>query len=77
MVEVEHGSTARAYKKLVVMSNGKHIAHEGLKQVRAAVDSGECRGDEDCDHCFIVYKMIDPILAVLEKNDQKFKEISS
>lgn len=39
-----------------------HRLFDTLAAVRGAVEAGECRGDEDCDHCYIVHKLIDPTL---------------
>ena len=37
-----------------------------LKDVRASVLELECRADEDCDHCQMIYHEIDPALKQLE-----------
>ena len=36
---------------------------EALGKVEEAVNAGECREDEDCDHCYIVNELITPCLA--------------
>jgi hypothetical protein len=33
-----------------------------LSLVKSLVEEQECRGDEDCDHCLIIYGTIDPAL---------------
>lgn len=39
---------------------------EALEHVKALVNEQECRGDEDCDHCLIVYHVIEDALAKCE-----------
>jgi len=39
------------------------LFRSALKELRTAIDQGECRADEDCDHCHLIYEIIDPVLA--------------
>jgi hypothetical protein len=36
---------------------------DAIKDIRDYVDEQECRGDEDCDHCFVVHLVIDKAIA--------------
>lgn len=46
----------------VTLADDNRKLRECLTGVRAMVNEQDCRGDEDCDHCMIVYHTIDPVL---------------
>lgn len=47
------------------------VMEETLSHIQSYVDAQECRGDEDCDHCLIVYQTIEPALTAIERMFEK------
>lgn len=56
--------------RIRVTSPDAERLRKALRDVREAVSSGECRGDEDCDHCHIVHEIIDPALSEEDRADE-------
>lgn len=52
-------SLARAYLALLEKNA---LLVKALEQTKDSVELDECRADEDCDHCYRVYQVINPAL---------------